>query len=467
MTLTLGQVLRNTREERGLSLDEAARVTRIRSEYLQALEDDEPGIIPSRVQGRGFLRLYADYLQLPVRPLLDAWDGNPVEFPEEKPEETILPTLLDDNKVSEEEIIEISPDIPDVNGNIVEQNFPDHESTTETAAVNLTESSEIFKNIGETLRSTRDILGISINDVERFTRLRAYYISSLEAGTFDELPSPVQGRGMLSNYATFLNLDVDAILLQFADGLQKRRLEKLQPADGNDSPGEGTRPSPKPKIQSPWRRFITPDLLIGATLITALLIFIIWGAARVGRLNDQSEQPTTAPISEILVADDPAASLTGTFSTSQSSPIATDIGLTPQPEISSQETITSEIIPPASNAPLQVHIVANQRAWMRVTVDKAVQFEGRVLPGNAYAFSGRTEIKLETGNGAALQVIFNQTDLGIIGTIGEIVLLNFTIDGVTLPTPIFTPTATVTPLPTATSRPTATIVTPTITPYIP
>ena len=34
---------------------------------------------------------------------------------------------------------------------------------------------------------------------------------------------------MLNNYAHFLDMDVDAILLQFAEGLQAKRLER-QPA---------------------------------------------------------------------------------------------------------------------------------------------------------------------------------------------------------------------------------------------
>ena len=34
------------------------------------------------------------------------------------------------------------------------------------------------------------------------------------------LPSPVQGRGMLKNYADFLGLESDTLLLTFADGLQ-------------------------------------------------------------------------------------------------------------------------------------------------------------------------------------------------------------------------------------------------------
>lgn len=42
----------------------------------------------------------------------------------------------------------------------------------------------------------------------------------MEDGNFDALPSSVQARGMLNNYAAFLNLDVENIMLQYANALQ-------------------------------------------------------------------------------------------------------------------------------------------------------------------------------------------------------------------------------------------------------
>jgi hypothetical protein len=98
-----------------------------------------------------------------------------------------------------------------------------------------------------------------------------------------------------------------------------------------------------------------------------------------------------------------------------------------------------------------------QRAWMRVTVDTEVEFEGRVLPANAYTFAGEVQIELLTSNGAALQVFYNQTDMGVLGVYGEVVSQIYTAEGVVEPTPTITPTPTdtlpVTPTTTATTTP--------------
>jgi len=88
------------------------------------------------------------------------------------------------------------------------------------------------------------------------------------------------------------------------------------------------------------------------------------------------------------------------------------------------------------------------RAWMRVTVDGKVEFEGRVLPGSAFPFAGDDRIEILTGNGAGLEVNFNQTDMGTLGTFGEAVLRVFTVQGMQTPTATITRTpapATITP----------------------
>ena len=46
-----------------------------------------------------------------------------------------------------------------------------------------------------------------------YIHIRKIYLLAMETGQFDQLPSPVQAKGMLTNYAEFLNLDIDAFIL--------------------------------------------------------------------------------------------------------------------------------------------------------------------------------------------------------------------------------------------------------------
>jgi cytoskeletal protein RodZ len=60
----VGPALRRAREVRGLSLDEAARDTRLRVDQLDALEREDFDVLPGEVYVRASLRTYASYLGL-------------------------------------------------------------------------------------------------------------------------------------------------------------------------------------------------------------------------------------------------------------------------------------------------------------------------------------------------------------------------------------------------------------------
>lgn len=64
MPESIGNKLKAARESRRLTLDQAADATRIRAIYLQGLENDDYSVMLSAAQGRGFLRLYTDFLGL-------------------------------------------------------------------------------------------------------------------------------------------------------------------------------------------------------------------------------------------------------------------------------------------------------------------------------------------------------------------------------------------------------------------
>ncbi|MCA1646928.1 MAG: DUF4115 domain-containing protein [Chloroflexi bacterium] len=68
---TLGETLRQARLDKGVSLADAARETRIRRGYLEALEAEDQAALPPAVYTRGFLRTYAEYLGLNPQAMVD------------------------------------------------------------------------------------------------------------------------------------------------------------------------------------------------------------------------------------------------------------------------------------------------------------------------------------------------------------------------------------------------------------
>lgn len=72
---TIGEVLRLSRINQGLSLEELQRATDIQISLLEALEADDFDKLPSTFYARSFLRKYAWAVELDERIILDAFDS--------------------------------------------------------------------------------------------------------------------------------------------------------------------------------------------------------------------------------------------------------------------------------------------------------------------------------------------------------------------------------------------------------
>jgi len=394
----VGKKLRETREAKNLSLEKITNETHIRLRYLEAIESGNFSALPSELQVKGFIRTYAGYLGLNADSLIDVFELDPWKAME---------TLEDQKPVEEPE-----NEIQDL----------DSESS--------------FKKIGETLKSQRETLELTIDDVAQYTHLRIPYLKALEAGEIDSLPSPVQGRGMLNNYAGFLGLDTDQILLQFADGLQSRFAEKTPPTKTPPS-----RSHPKPHRVE--RKLLSRDLVIGIILALSLVVFIVWGTIQVTAIrSEEIIEPTAPSIADVLLP-----SATSTLNPTSTPTVVSPVSEKNQSGESPEEAVIEEtqdvvFISDVSEGPIQVQIVAKQRAWMRIAVDGNVEYDGRIIPGTIYGFAGEEFIEITTGNGSALKVLYNDQDIGTLGDLGEVVHFVITINGVQTPTPTITPSPT-------------------------
>lgn len=414
--MSIGLQLRKAREARSLDLEQVAQATHIRIHYLRALESGDFNALPSTTQARGFIRAYAGYLRLDAEPLLAALDW----------------------QTSTEDILAVP--LP----------------TQAEMHPAITPADTISVELGQKLHSQRELLGLSIEDVERHTHIRAHYVQALESGDLDGLPSPVQGRGMLNNYANFLGLDSEPLMLRFADGLQAS-LAARQSARSSQRPVSAS----VPPRRSTVRHLFSTDVILGAFVVVFLVGFTIWATLRISDLRSGGDPtPTGLSIADILSPSETVQpSSTASLAPDSLTTEATVMNTVPpgaEEVVQVTEVVTTEVsalitpTPDFGTLPIQLYVIASQRAWMRVSVDGEVAFEGRVLAGSAYPFAGKVRIVILTGNGAGLQVLFNQQDLGTLGFLGEVVERIFTLQGMQTPTPSVSLTPTLAPTSTST-----------------
>ena len=324
-------------------------------------------------------------------------------------------------------------------------NAKDFNPELEVEPEKATSSDEIFKEIGAQLRKRRELLSLTHEEIERQTRVRTVFLDALENGAFEELPSPVQTRGILANYATFLDLDADTILLRFADGLQARYREKRP-----EKPSRSRAPMTVNTKLPPLRTFIASDLLFGGGMAIMLLLFAIWGIGRVMAVRSSTIPQATSPsISQVLVG-------TGLPTLPQQVTLipAQDTAQASTPAVT--ETFVLATLGPDVN--VQVNLSSIEQTFMRVTVDGKVQFEGRTVPNTDYPYDAKDQVEVLVGNAAGLKVTYNGRDFGLMGNFGEVIDRIYTAEGVVTPTttapPTYTPTPKVTGTPTETPTPT-------------
>ncbi|NMB58773.1 MAG: helix-turn-helix domain-containing protein [Chloroflexi bacterium] len=475
---TVGEQLKSARITRKSSIDEVLTALHIKPYFIEALEENRFSDIPSQAQVKGFIRLYAGWLNLPPQPLLDILDGKESESASNSSEFTTT-SLPQEASIKE---IRDSENITSSSENVSKEVFDDtnasyinkEEVISEEVTLEKVTSQLLFTQIGSHLVACREKLNISVEEIEKLTHIRAKYLTDMESGNFTEIPSLVQARGLLSGYSSFLNLDTDHLMSLFADALQLRRLELL-PAQSAEESNKSAKKK-KSVIVKPekpgFKRFLTLDFLLGSmTIITVIVVAII--AAIQVTSNPSSNVSKPPPIAEVL-RDNPAANMT---TTSTPTFVATgvinpeSIGMLPtsQPQnnFAPVDGTPTSPVPNLGNDSMQVYIVPNQRVFLQVITGKKTAFLGRTVPGNAYPFTSNERIEVISGNAAGIQIYYNQRDLGTLGLPGQTLRLIFSKDGVVTPTISANVAPTSTPRATLTLRPSATQAPPTVTPLIP
>ena len=86
----IGNTLREARLRRGLDILDCEPETKIGAKYLRAMEEEQFDLMPSPTYVRGFLRTYADFLDLDGRLVLDEYESRFGEFREFRASESGL-----------------------------------------------------------------------------------------------------------------------------------------------------------------------------------------------------------------------------------------------------------------------------------------------------------------------------------------------------------------------------------------
>lgn len=104
MNKSIGDILRRARDRKKLTLDDVTKAIKIHPNYIKALESDSYSIFSGKVHSKGFLKIYAEFLDLNVEEILALWRREYEREFENKENKQLLP-----KKFIEPEKIVVTP----------------------------------------------------------------------------------------------------------------------------------------------------------------------------------------------------------------------------------------------------------------------------------------------------------------------------------------------------------------------
>ena len=154
-------------------------------------------------------------------------------------------------------------------------------------------------SLPERLLAARERKGVDLYRAERDTKIRARYLAALERGDYRELPGNVYTKGFLRNYALYLGLDPEDVLLQW-------RRERGDPKDKD--PAASLAAAPRP-IAAPRKGLtFSPSLVVFALLLAAVLAFGGYLGVQLLRFAKPPTIAVTAPAAAVIELDEDTTS---------------------------------------------------------------------------------------------------------------------------------------------------------------
>lgn len=281
---------------------------------------------------------------------------------------------------------------------------------------------------GDTLRQARAYKSVTLKEAEQATRINRHHLAALEEENFGALPPLIYQRGIVRNYATYLDLDPNKLLAMF---------EEAQGVTVDAAVVPATKPLDMP---SHW----APNFAIVAFMVVMSAIVFAWMYsayfAPVEAMPTVTEAiPTVTPIptdAARLAAPtvEPTATVAATpkaTATPKPKPKPTntpeptekpDPTQTPTEEVEVaevEEAPTEESAPADAEGGTTISITAYTDIYLSVTGDGVSYYEGTLAAGETTGTMSADQFQVYTSNVGQTWIVNEATGTGFVMGEGE------------------------------------------------
>lgn len=258
---------------------------------------------------------------------------------------------------------------------------------------------------GETLHQARAHMGVTLKEAEQATRINRHHLAALEEENFAALPPLIYQRGIVRNYATYLQLDPGKLLAMF---------EEAHGAGGK-SPSASVVALPPVNMPTHW----APNFaIISFAVVLSAIIFAWVYSAFVAQpdidLTPTAAVPTATPFDNDLPVPtraptqvppteeptvDPEPTQSGNAGSRESSSQDGQSGErggdnqrgAAEPEATVADVVTEEAVeeeaPEMDPSELtSIMVTASEEIYVTVIADGVVQYDGNLAAGESTGY---------------------------------------------------------------------------------
>jgi cytoskeleton protein RodZ len=304
------------------------------------------------------------------------------------------------------------------------------------------------ETLGDYLKSKREALNVSLQEIAQVTRIRRSILEAIESNRYDLLPPKVFAQGFIKSYASYLGLDENEVIKRYSELVE--------------APDEDTKTAEVRTSSSSGRFFFIILLVAGLIAAAVFLLRMNPGDENTDDSVPQETAPVSAPPAPVTPAPDESASVesgretaevpaafTSTIMAEEGSLTTAAVegppsetagqqppavaGMPPLTAIVEQQPAATAGQPPAvaadqrpartASTPLVLKIVASQNTWMRIQSDTERPVEFILKGGQTRTVSAAEKFTLRIGNAGGVDLFLNEQGLGKPGKPGEVLQL--------------------------------------------
>jgi cytoskeletal protein RodZ len=273
--------------------------------------------------------------------------------------------------------------------------------------------------IGVLLQQKRQEKGLSLQEVEHATKIRARYLEGLEREDYEALPDTVYVYAFLKTYANFLGLDGELLSQELRESRMPRR-------GGRQLELEGGAAATTSDFEQP---LITPGglggterrrIFSGTTVLTLLLAVLVLAVVTsvlyfIGRGSQSTVAPTEDPVVE-----------SGTKASQQAEEKSSaNLETTDTSTAAGGRTTNYDPADSATEAVRATVRVVDNPSYLSIRTDGTPVYERYTQPGFSQTYEARDAIGITAGNAGAVRVEVNDQNVGALGNYGEVTTRTF------------------------------------------